>query len=435
MAGTLSFDRLRSILVATVTHLPDHRTGLHRLYEIADAALGAFAVFFTQSPSFLAYQRDMQRRTGRNNAQSLFGIEQVPTDPQIRNLLDPIAPEHLAAPFWRVFEHLQQGDYLKSYQGWLGRWLLAFDGTQYFHSTEIHCPQCTTRVINERIHYSHALVAPLIVAPGHSQVIALEPAFIMPQDGHDKQDCELRATERWLKRNAHRFPAGAVTVLGDDLYAHQPFCELLTSYRWHFAFTCKPESHAALYQEIELLAKVGGVQHLTERHHSGVRREIWQYRYATRVPLRADMQPLYVNWCEVTITAEATGERLYHNAWGTDHTLETASLHPFVVAARTRWKSENENNNVLKNYGYHLEHNFGHGQHYLALVLVMLNICAFLYHTVLDLCDTLYRQVRTELVARQTFFNDLQALTRYLFFPNWQALLHFMAEGLELDTS
>jgi hypothetical protein len=435
MARTLSFDRLRSILVATVTHLPDSRTGPHRLYELADAALGAFAVFFTQSPSFLAYQRDMQRRKGRNNARSLFGVDQVPTDPQIRNLLDPIAPEHLAAPFWRVFEQLRQGDYLKSYQGWLGRWLLAFDGTQYFHSTEIHCPQCTTRVINERTHYAHALVAPLIVAPGHSQVIALEPAFIMPQDGAEKQDCELRATERWLKRNAQRFPAGAVTVLGDDLYAHQPFCELLLTYRWHFAFTCKPESHAALYQEIELLAKVGGVQQWTERHHNGARRTVWQYRYATRVPLRADVRPLYVNWCEVTITDETTGERLYHNAWVTDHALDAATLHPFVVAARTRWKSENENNNVLKNYGYHLEHNFGHGQQYLALVLVMLNVYAFLYHTVLDLCDTLYRQVRTELVARQTFFNDLQALTRYLFFPNWQALLQFMAAGLELDTS
>jgi hypothetical protein len=435
MVGTLSFDRLRSILVATVTHLPDHRTGLHRRYEMADAALGAFAVFFTQSPSFLAYQRDMQRRKGRNNAQSLFGLDQVPTDPQIRNLLDPIAPECLAPAFWRVFEHLQQGDYLKSYQGWLGRWLLAFDGTQYFHSTEIHCPQCTTRVLNERIHYSHALVAPLIVAPGHSQVIALEPAFIMPQDGQEKQDCELRATERWLKRNAQRFPAGSVTVLGDDLYAHQPFCALLKTYQWHFAFTCKPESHAALYQEIELLAKVGGVQQVTERHHNGARREVWQYRYATRVPLRADMQPLYVNWCEVTITDAATGQVLYHNAWATDHTLEAAALHTFVVAARTRWKSENENNNVLKHYGYHLEHNFGHGQQYLALVLVMLNVFAFLCHTVLDSCDALYRQVRAELVARQTFFHDLQALTRYLFFPSWQALLQFMAAGLELDTS
>ncbi len=434
-AGILSYDRLRSILVATVTHLPDCRTGLPRRYEIADAALGAFAVFFTQAPSFLAYQRDLQRRQGRNNAQSLFGVDQVPTDPQIRNLLDPIAPEHLAAPFWRVFEQLQHGDYLKSYQGWLGRWLLTFDGTQYFHSTKIHCPQCTTRVVNERLHYAHALVAPLLVAPGHNQVIALEPAFIMPQDGQEKQDCELRATERWLKRNAHHFPAGSVTVLGDDLYAHQPFCALLRTYDWHFAFTCKPESHTALYQEIALLAKIDGVHHETEQHHNGTQREIWQYRYATRLPLRADVKPQYVNWCEVTITDAATGQRLYHNSWATDHPLAAATLHAFVVAARTRWKNENENNNVLKNYGYHLEHNFGHGQQYLALVLVMLNIFAFLSHTVLDLCDLLYRQLRTELGTRQTFFHDIQALTRYFFFANWSALLQFMAAGLELDTS
>jgi hypothetical protein len=48
-------------------------------------------------------------------------------------------------------------------------------------------------------------------------VIALEPEFVCPQDGHEKQDCELRAAERWLQRNATRFPAGALTLLGDDL--------------------------------------------------------------------------------------------------------------------------------------------------------------------------------------------------------------------------
>jgi hypothetical protein len=121
MASTLSFDRLRSILVATVTQLPDHRTQPNRIYEMADAALGTFAVFFVQSPSFLAHQLDMQRVRGQNNAQSLFGIDQVPSDGQIRNLLDPIAPEHLAPPYWRVFEHLRDGDYLQAYQDHLGQ--------------------------------------------------------------------------------------------------------------------------------------------------------------------------------------------------------------------------------------------------------------------------------------------------------------------------
>src|SRR5512136_538546 len=155
MGRTLSFDGLRSILVATVTHLPDRRSGSNTLFEMADAALGAFVVFFMQSPSFLAHLRDMQRTKGQNNAASLFGLDQVPSDPQIRNLLDPVSPDHLAAPFWQVFEHLRAGDYLKAYQGHLGPWLCALDGTHYFGSQKIHCEQCTVRVVNGRTFYPH----------------------------------------------------------------------------------------------------------------------------------------------------------------------------------------------------------------------------------------------------------------------------------------
>ena len=136
----------------------------------------------------------------------------------------------------------------------------------------------------------------------------------------------------------------------------------------------------------------------------------------------------------MTITAEATGELLDRNAWATDPARTESGLHDFVTAARTRGKSANENNNVLKNYGYHLERNFGHGQQYLALVRVMLNWLAFLFHTTLDLCDAHYRRVRAELATRQTFFHDVQALPRYLYFASWQALSNFMFTQRELDT-
>ena len=203
---------------------------------------------------------------------------------------------------------------------------------------------------------------------------------------------------------------------------------------WHFVFTCKPTSHPALYEEVALLTKAGGVSELTEQHVVDGHPQVWHYRYVSRLPLRADTHPMYANWCEVTITTPS-GALLYHNAWATDHPLTPAALHTFVLAARTRWKSENENNNVLKNYGYHLEHNFGHGDQYLALVLVMLNLLAFLFHTVLELCDEQYRRVRAELAVRRTFFNDLQALTHYLHFDSWSALIDFMFTRLELDVA
>lgn len=96
---------------------------------------------------------------------------------------------------------------------------------------------------------------------------------------------------------------------------------------------------------------------------------------------------------------------------------------------------ENENNNVLKTKGYHLEHNFGHGQQSLASVLLSLNLLAFLFHTVLDLVDQQYRAIRQALGARRTFFQDLETLLRYVPFDDWAAVLAFMFHGLELDTS
>jgi hypothetical protein len=55
-------------------------------------------------------------------------------------------------------------------------------------------------------------------------VIPLEPAFVTPQDGHEKQDCENAAAKRWLSEYGERYAALGVTILGDDLYCKQPLC-------------------------------------------------------------------------------------------------------------------------------------------------------------------------------------------------------------------
>ena len=81
---------------ALFSELPDIRkkaTANNLKYAIFDAALSAFSVFFTPSPSFLDYQVRMQKKLGKNNAQSLFGVHQIPSANPIRNLLDPVPPE------------------------------------------------------------------------------------------------------------------------------------------------------------------------------------------------------------------------------------------------------------------------------------------------------------------------------------------------------
>jgi hypothetical protein len=137
----------------------------------------------------------------------------------------------------------------------------------------------------------------------------------------------------------------------------------------------------------------------------------------------------------VTVTREDTGELLYHNAWITDFPITDTAVEALVRDGRTRWKVENENHNALKSKGYHLEHNFAHGQQFLASTLLSLNLLAFLCHTVFDRVDDQCRAIRAALRIRRTFFQDPETLLRYVPFDDWPALWAFMYHGLEPDTT
>jgi hypothetical protein len=420
-------------LKASLAKIPEHRTGKNCIYGLEDAGLAAFSVFFMQSPSFLAHQRDMQRRKGHNNAAGLFGVDQIPSDGQMRNLLDPVDPAGLGEVFWAIYTDLREGGYLEAFRGVENTRLISLDGTQYFSSQKVHCDTCRVTVREEKTYYSHQVLLAVMCDPQQPQVICLEPEFITPQDGHDKQDCEQQAIKRWVKRNARHFAPWKVTILADDLHAHQPICELLRDHCMHFILTCKMESHPTLYEELELLTGVAGaVSKRCVRQWNGRFHEEWNYQWAEHLPLRGDAQTLYVNWCALTIVRTDTGEQLYHNAWITDYTLNENSVVTVARDGRSRWKVENEGINVLKNHGYNFEHNYGHGQQHLSTLLLTLLLLAFLFHTALTLSCACYQAIREELVTRRTFFNDLRALTRYLYFPSWQQLLTFMYQQLEI---
>lgn len=429
----LSLPRLLEQLGRVIEGFPDKRTGQNCQYRMEDAALGAFAVFFTQSPSFLAYQKDLEKTKGKSNAQSLFGMKRIPSDNHIRDLLDAVAPAQVLPVFGYVFEALRAGGLLARFRSCLGGLLIALDGTYYFSSKQLHCQNCSTRQHkNGSTTYFHSVVTPVVVAQGQDLVLALEPEFVLPQDGQDKQDCECAAGKRWLEQYAARYAPLGVTILGDDLYCHQPMCERILDAGCHFLLTCKPESHQTLYEWLEGLERCGGINTLEIKRWTGREHQIDTYRYAEQLPLRDGADALLVNWCELT-TTNRQGKVVYHNAFATDHPISEANVVDCVAAGRARWKVENENNNTLKTKGYHLEHNYGHGQQHLAALLATFNILAFLFHTVLELVDQKYGLVRRALPRRETFFDDVRALTRYLCFANWDGLLQFMMQGLELE--
>ena len=189
---------------------------------------------------------------------------------------------------------------------------------------------------------SATLVAPgqTLVAPGHTTVIPLEPEFITPQDGHDKQDCEIAAARRWLTAHGRRYAPWQPIYLGDDLVSRQPRCEAVRATGGHFVFfvfVCKPSSHP-LIQEYPTGSAVPEVTQTLKR---GRQRFTCRYRWLCEVPLRDSKDALLVNWLEIEIR-NAAGAVTYRNSFITDLPVDRTNVAEVATCGRARWKIENE---------------------------------------------------------------------------------------------
>jgi hypothetical protein len=105
---------------------------------------------------------------------------------------------------------------------------------------------------------------------------------VVPQDGHDKQDCENAAAKRWLLQHGKRYSALNVTILGDDLYCHQPLCQQLLAQGFNFILVCRPESHKTLYAYLEDI----DLPTLTTKRWTGKVEETYTYRYLNGVLIK-----------------------------------------------------------------------------------------------------------------------------------------------------
>jgi hypothetical protein len=425
----LTLDDVTKQMRSTFAGFTDPRRGKNKSYTMVDAALSAFSVFFTQSPSFLEYQRSLEQAHGNNNAGTLFGVHEIPSDNHIRSLLDAPPPDALKPVYALLFDALEQAGVVDSLRSADGTLLLALDGTEHFSSQAIHCGQCSTRThANGKVTHFHAALTPVLAKPGCERVIPLAPEFVRPQDGKEKQDCELSAAKRWLAAHGAELARLKAAVLGDDLYCHEPFCRELLALGLGFILVCKPGSHATAYEWLEHLERNGAVAAAVRTRWTGQRRETDTYRYAHSIPLRDAGGALEANWCELVAT-DGGGKVLYRNAFATRLALGADNVAAVVEAGRSRWKIENENNNTLKTKGYHFEHNYGHGHKHLSSLLASLIILAFLAHTVLEWMDGKYQLLRQKLPSRKRLFNDIRTLTSYLCFQSWEALMDFMLES------
>ena len=114
MGKGMQFKEMLSTVKIGLERIPEHRKGRNTQYTLIDAGLSAFSVFYMQSPSFLSWQQDMEKRKGQNNGRNLFGIERIPSDEQIKNLLDGVEEQTLGLPYWHIYHSLEERGMLDS---------------------------------------------------------------------------------------------------------------------------------------------------------------------------------------------------------------------------------------------------------------------------------------------------------------------------------
>ena len=419
----LQADALLATLRQRFAAVPDPR--LAPSVSLADTLMAGFAVFALKDPSLLAF--DKRRQDPNSNLHTLYGIERVPCDSQLREILDPVEPHSLRPCFTDVFRHLQRGKALEPFVFYEGHYLLAFDGCQHFSSNTIHCPQCLEKHHrNGTITYHHQMLGAVLVHPDLREVIPLMPEPILKQDGTSKNDCERNAAKRFFPAFRQEHPHLPVIALADGLSANAPQIRELQAYDIRFLLVVNPGDHTYLFQQMETAVAEGRAEVLTEWDPKT--NTLFHYRWYHDLPLNESNQDVRVNVLEYWEIRD--GKVVYAGSWVTDLEVRADNVQQLVRGARTRWKIENETFNTLKNQGYHYEHNFGHGEKHLATVLALLMMLAFLVDQTQQLCCALFQAAWKKAGSKRQLWDEMRHLFHAFVFETMAALWEALVRGL-----
>jgi hypothetical protein len=424
-------------LLKTIRHsfakVVDHRREASPI-GLSDALMSGLAVFGLKYPSLLKFDEARNEAVIRSNLQSLYGVGQAPCDTQLRTILDGVDPGQLRPAFRKVHRHLQRHKALEGYRFLDGHYLVSIDGTGQFASSAISCPECCVKQTRSGQCYYHQLLAAVLVHPDLATVLPLAPEAITRQDGTTKNDCERNAAKRLLEQVRKDHPQLKLIVVEDALSGNGPHLELLQSLNLRYIIGVKEGDHAALFEAVQAKFEAGECQEWEYTDKHGVEHG---YRFVNDLPLNKTYPHLRVNFLEYW---QIDGERPQLFSWITDFTLTEANVKTIARGGRARWKVENETFNTLKNQGYHLEHNYGHGQQHLATVFAFLMMLAFLVDQVQEHSCRLFQAARGRFRSRTSLWERLRTLFTGFYVPDWKTLWEAIRFGheatvLQPDTS
>ena len=422
----LSFGSLRNFMSSHIQKYPDWRQENKKDYSIHDAVMSGFACMYNQSPSLLQFQKELEDRGKSNNLRTLYGVSDIPENTQLRDIVDKVDSEYLRPVFKEFLSRLQRGKHLEPYHFLEGKYLCDIDGTQFFGSNKVGCPQClTTNHGNGNITRSHKVLQGAIVHPDMKPVIPLMPEQIVNTDGMTKQDCEMNASKRFLAKIKKDHPKLNLIINADGLSSKQPFITEVKGAGYSYILVAKPGDHKYMMEWVNAFDSIPNKRVIDDKGR------IHEYEWIENIPLSGKEDAIQVNFFRyriISIDKNGKEKTNYRGSWVTDLPLNEENIELMVRGARARWKIENECFNTLKNQGYQIEHNFGHGKENLCFNMYLFILLAFYFHQIFELTDRLYQACRKKFGSKRHMWETIRTAIKWFVFESWEFLLNFVLE-------
>ena len=280
-------------------------------------------------------------------------LEALPHLDTLEKVLRLVQPDTLETLLAQMIRRLIR---MKALDDWRvgGRFLLAIDGTGLYSFRRRHCEHCIeTRHDSGTVTYSHKVLVAFIVSEnGYALPIACE--FIEnPGAVYDKQDCEIKAFHRLDPKLKRLYPQTPFWLLLDALYADQNVMRPSLGHGWNFAITFLDSDMPAVWTEAQSLLALspGQCATITLPQDEGT----CEIRWVNGI----DYEGMRLS-AIFQVDKDKAGNILRQFAHLTGRPIDHRNAWKVAVAARLRWRCENEGFNVLKNGGFALEHVYSH---------------------------------------------------------------------------
>lgn len=421
----LGADALIRSLRTSFEQVSETRKGKPEI-PIEDALMSAFAMFSLKQPSLLAFEH--HRISHSANLKSIYKMKIIPSDTQMRTILDPLPPVELRPSYNAILSALQRGKALEKMEYLEEGYLVPLDGTQYFSSEKRFSDLCMQKTSSsgKTIYYLQMLGA-AIVHPDLKEVIPLIPEIISRQDGTEKNDCEMVASRRLIRQLRKEHPHLKLVVTQDAIAPNGPYIQFLGQMDCRFIINVKEADHAHLFAQFDHAVKKGAAGEFI-LDDPKIPNRFHYFRWANGLPINASHPDILVNILEYY---EMTGETSKRFCWVSDISLSEENVFRIMRAGRARWKIENETFNTLKNQGYHLEHNYGLGNQYLSPVFANTMMLAFLVDQTQQLCCALFQSVLKKMRTKRALWEAIRSLFFCFELESMEMLYRTLLQGIK----